>query len=69
MSTNQTLNPTMYDWNHVYIEYCDGGSFSGDQQETVMSTEGLLYFRGKRILNAVLDSLDIKMIGAMAIAQ
>eukprot|EP01084_Bolivina_argentea_P226257 382200_1 len=58
MSINETLNPTMYNWNHIYVEYCDGGSFSGNRKDAIIGNEGPLYFRGKRILDAVLDSLN-----------
>jgi STAM-binding protein len=45
-----------------YIKYCDGNSFSGDRTQPlrVTGTDGLtkqLYFRGVRILNAVLHTL------------
>ena len=25
-----SVNPMMYNWNSVYLQYCDGGSFSGN---------------------------------------
>ncbi len=28
-SVNPAENPLMYNWNKVYIKYCDGGSYSG----------------------------------------
>ena len=28
-SINQTINPMMYNWNKVYIRYCDGALHSG----------------------------------------
>jgi len=45
-STNQTLNPLMYNWNLAYFSYCDGSSFSGNNL-TVTNYKGVdLYFRG-----------------------
>ena len=41
------------------MNYCDGLSFTGDRDDPVVepSTNTTLYFRGKRILTAVLDAL------------
>lgn len=30
-SDNPERNPHFYNWNHVYIIYCDGFSFAGDR--------------------------------------
>ena len=30
VSTNMTVNPKFYNWNFVYLIYCDGASFAGD---------------------------------------
>jgi hypothetical protein len=37
--------------------YCDGGSFSGDRTESIIVNGTQLFFRGRRILDAVLDYL------------
>jgi hypothetical protein len=29
-SGEESINPLMYNWNTVYIEYCDGSTFAGD---------------------------------------
>eukprot|EP01121_Diplochlamys_sp_Union-15-3_P004235 TRINITY_DN1425_c0_g3_i3.p1 TRINITY_DN1425_c0_g3~~TRINITY_DN1425_c0_g3_i3.p1 ORF type:complete len:293 (-),score=41.21 TRINITY_DN1425_c0_g3_i3:27-905(-) len=56
-STFPEQNPQMYNWNSVFIRYCDGGSFSGDN-DTITDYRGTqLYFRGKRILQAVFNDL------------
>ena len=62
MSYNSLVNPLTYNWNKVWVGYCDGGSFLGDVDEPVkfdspFFKKGLLYFRGKAILEAVYDSL------------
>ena len=50
-------NPMMYNWNVVFMPYCDGGSFSGNN-DTVTTYKGKpLYYRGKRVREAVYDSL------------
>ncbi len=56
-STNKDDNPLMYNWNAIYIKYCDGGSFSGDNETATEYNGEKLYFRGKRILQAVRDDL------------
>lgn len=30
VSADQNINPQMYNWNTVYVKYCDGSSFAGD---------------------------------------
>jgi hypothetical protein len=60
-------NPLTYNWNKVFIAYCDGASFSGSADEPVYSGDyeymhktyngKMLYFRGNDILEAVYDSL------------
>lgn len=30
LSSSKRANPLMYNWNTVYVRYCDGGSFAGD---------------------------------------
>lgn len=61
-SADPARNPTMHDWNHAHVNYVDGGSFSGNRSDPVLysKTNQTLYFRGKRILRAVLLSLLAK---------
>ena len=57
-SSDPARNPTMHDWNHVHANYVDGGSFSGNRSQPVLDSKGnRMYFRGKRILRAVLLDL------------
>merc|ERR1719277_2826044 len=47
----------MYNWNHVLMRYCDGASFSGNN-DTVANYKGKnLYWRGKRIREAIAKDL------------
>ena len=50
---NATANPLFAKWNYVYVPYCDGASFSGDNS----SISPALQFRGKAIREAVVASL------------
>ncbi|KAI3694715.1 hypothetical protein L1987_77684 [Smallanthus sonchifolius] len=33
LSNQQDQNPNFYNWNRVYMRYCDGASFTGDVEE------------------------------------
>ncbi|CAO1942593.1 unnamed protein product [Urochloa humidicola] len=52
----QPQNPDFYNWNKVFVRYCDGASFSGNAEgEAENGTK--LYFRGLRIWEAVVSEL------------
>ena len=53
-------NPDFYNWNVAYVKYCDGASFAGNRSNPIKFNGKLLYFRGKRILNALIDDLKTK---------
>jgi len=50
-------NPLMYNWNMVYLKYCDGGSFSGNNESATSYNNEKLYFRGFRVLTAMHQDL------------
>jgi len=62
MSDDCEVNPDFCNYNRAQLAYCDGNSFSGDRDEPIVVT-GLdgkpkpIYFRGKRIIDAVLGTL------------
>ena len=58
LSSNKTINPLTYNWNAVYFRYCDGSSYSSNN-ETILAYNSTinLYFRGFRILNGVVNVL------------
>ena len=58
-SDDPAVNPLMASWNHVVLWYCDGASFSGDKTEPYHypQTNQTLYFRGKRNLDAMIQTL------------
>ena len=71
MSSDCTVNPSFCKFNRVFLAYCDGDSFAGnrDSPVEVKGTDGKLkplYFRGRRILDAVLATLksDFGLEGA-----
>jgi len=59
-SPKQAENPIMYNWNKVYLKYCDGASFSGNNA-TVQTYEGhKVYYRGYLNLQAYYKDLMAK---------
>eukprot|EP01084_Bolivina_argentea_P136188 239864_1 len=60
LGNDSTTSPLMYNWNKVFVRYCDGMSYAGDVTDPVVNPKNsseLMYYRGKRILNAVFESL------------
>jgi len=57
VSEDPDYNPSFYDWNHVFFPYCDGASFSGNKEEPVEVDGKTIYYRGHRILTAVIEDL------------
>ena len=58
LSSNQSINPLTYNWHSIYIRYCDGTSYAGNNDTlTVYNSTLSLRFRGWRILNGVLNTL------------
>ncbi|KAL8120921.1 pectin acetylesterase 8-like [Apium graveolens] len=55
LSNNRTLNPYFFNWNRVYVRYCDGSCFTGDKQESAADGP---YYRGGRIFSAIMDELS-----------
>uniref|UniRef100_A0A0G4GUA8 Pectin acetylesterase n=1 Tax=Chromera velia CCMP2878 TaxID=1169474 RepID=A0A0G4GUA8_9ALVE len=61
-SLDSQMNPLLYNWNHVFLRYCDGGYMSGHREGEVpvsSNTQGLgpksvkhMYFRGRVITDA-----------------
>ena len=59
MDDDPAMNPEFAAYNRVVMYYCDGASFSGDNAQPYVyaKTNQTLYFRGKRVLGALLDTL------------
>ncbi|KAL7123166.1 hypothetical protein ACP275_01G088200 [Erythranthe tilingii] len=58
MDNNQTFNPDFYNWNRVFVMYCDGGSFMADIEKVDPETN--VTYRGARIFDAIMDDLLAK---------
>jgi len=57
LSNDPSVNPQMYNWNKVYLKYCDGGSFAGNNATVTNYNGNNLYFRG--FLNLQAYSRDL----------
>lgn len=69
-SPDPSVNPDFYDWNLVWVVYCDGASFTGNRERPLISDSGeTIYLRGKRVLNAIVNDLlynrDFKLAKAI----
>ncbi|GER56204.1 pectinacetylesterase family protein, partial [Striga asiatica] len=58
LGPNQIMNPDFYNWNKVYVRYCDGSSFIGDVEAIEPGTN--LHYRGSRIFSAVIEEILAK---------
>lgn len=56
-SMDPKQNPLMYNWNAVFIRYCDGASLSGDKPTPTVVGKSTLHFRGRAILDSEIKSL------------
>jgi len=54
---DSSVNPLMYNWNAVWLRYCDGGSLMGDVSEPAVWQNQTVYLRGKRILEEQLQAV------------
>eukprot|EP01129_Flabellula_baltica_P000722 TRINITY_DN10686_c0_g1_i1.p1 TRINITY_DN10686_c0_g1~~TRINITY_DN10686_c0_g1_i1.p1 ORF type:complete len:410 (+),score=64.63 TRINITY_DN10686_c0_g1_i1:144-1373(+) len=57
LSDKKENNAMMYDWNFVYVRYCDGGLYVGGNMSESVYDGKVMYFRGRFIVEAVLDDL------------
>eukprot|EP01084_Bolivina_argentea_P009109 17049_1 len=59
LMSNQQYNPLTYNWNTVFLRYCDGASFSGNNNSQTVVNNGTkqLYFRGFHILTNSLQQI------------
>ncbi|KAL3613814.1 hypothetical protein CASFOL_041888 [Castilleja foliolosa] len=55
LSSTQDCNPDFYNWNKVYLRYCDGSSFTGDVEAVDPATN--LHYRGSRIFSGIVNEM------------
>lgn len=56
-SRDPTTNPLMYNWNHAFLRYCDGGYYSGQRDEPKMIQKNPIFYRGRYITEALFNDL------------
>lgn len=56
-SGDRAENPAFFNWTIAFLWYCDGTSYAGDLAVPMEVQGDLLWFRGRRIFNAVVDDL------------
>ena len=60
MSADCASNPDYCNFNRVHMAYCDGNSFSGNADMPITVNGEKIYFRGRRIIDAVIETLTEK---------
>ncbi|KAM7490931.1 hypothetical protein LguiA_033852 [Lonicera macranthoides] len=58
LSNKKVKNTNFYNWNRVFVRYCDGASFTGDVEK--VHPKYNVYFRGARIFDAIVQDLLAK---------
>jgi hypothetical protein len=59
-STSHSKNSISFNWNKVYVGYCDGGSYAGHVSDPVRVAQNELHFKGRYILDAVYETLLVE---------
>jgi O-palmitoleoyl-L-serine hydrolase len=55
LSHLQEENPVLYNFNTIFVRYCDGGSYASDSKALVDGK--MLHFKGKSIRDAIVNNL------------
>lgn len=58
ISADPSVNPDFHDFNIVFMRYCDGASFSGNQPMPVQKNGTTLHFNGNAIRWGVLVAIE-----------
>ena len=58
LSSKEKYNPNFYNWNKIFVRYCDGSSFISDRDYELNGTK--IYMYGKNNLLGVLNYLKLK---------
>eukprot|EP00475_Leptophrys_vorax_P039359 TRINITY_DN70_c1_g1_i1.p1 TRINITY_DN70_c1_g1~~TRINITY_DN70_c1_g1_i1.p1 ORF type:complete len:407 (+),score=95.04 TRINITY_DN70_c1_g1_i1:1213-2433(+) len=68
LSADPAVNPHFYDWNVIFIQYCDGAFFASNRGDQPINVSGgqQLYLSGKNIVENTFSTLlnDFGMNGA-----
>lgn len=61
-SSDPAVNPLMWNFSKIFLPYTDGGSQTGDLTEPVKVGNSTIYYRGHRILNAMISALKARAL-------
>ncbi|XP_019163135.1 PREDICTED: pectin acetylesterase 8-like [Ipomoea nil] len=61
LSENPNENLDFYNWNRVYVAYCDGSSYTSDANEVDRATN--LTYRGAKVFYALMEDFKAKGMG------
>lgn len=63
LSTDPNVNPRYYDYNVIYLKYCDGTGFQGSKNDPVTYNNTQIWFRGENntrfLIQYAWDSLGL----------
>ena len=54
-SRKQSMNPNFYNWNKIFVKYCDGNIFQGYHEEPFIYNNTKIYVRGEKNVKEMLD--------------
>ncbi|CAD8118533.1 unnamed protein product [Paramecium sonneborni] len=54
-SRDSKINPVLYNWNSIYINYCDGTGHQGYAKDPIIVNGVNLYFRGNSITRSIIN--------------
>jgi O-palmitoleoyl-L-serine hydrolase len=58
LSTLESENPLFYDWNKLFVIYCDGSEYQGSRNDTISFKDVNLHFRGALNVMELFKHLD-----------
>lgn len=58
MASDASISPGFSDWNSVFVRYCDGSSFTGDNATALKVNGTRIHYRGAAILSSVFSDLS-----------
>ena len=56
-TSSKYFNPIFYNWNKVYIKYCDGTLYMGNEEKPIQYKNLLFYIRGEENVKSVFNYL------------
>ena len=55
-SRSASANPGFYNWNYIYVNYCDGTGHQGYAKDPIVVGGVNVYFRGEKIVKSILTT-------------